>query len=281
MPLPLPCLAHNPPFDLLIATIGRNEELDRLFTSLEGQSYKNFRILLADQNPQGYLDAMLARHSGLPITRTMLPPQGVSVARNVLLEQARADIIVFPDDDCWYAPDTLERVCKMFAAYPSCGALLGVWTSSPDVYASGVSEGIVSQAGLFQLAGTCVQFYRRDAVTGIRFDPLLGPGTGLPYGCGEDTDYLLYAFARTEVRRYAKIRVFHPSPKEIQPSPQKVAGYAAGRMYLLKKHGFSWLFMLFNVLYPLCVAPLDALRYGKAQGAYRLRMFVERLRNWR
>ena len=276
----LPPIPDQPSIDLLVATIGRANELDRLFTSLEGQSYKNFRILLADQNPPGYLGNMLARHPGLPITRTMLPPQGVSVARNVLLEQAKADIIVFPDDDCWYAPDTLERVRETFAAYPFCGALLGVWTSSPDVYASGVPEGSVSRAGLFQLAGTCVQFYRRDAVAGIRFDPLLGPGTGLPYGCGEDTDYLLYAYARTEVRRYAKIRVFHPSPKEIQPSPQKVASYAAGRMYLLKKHGFSWLFMLFNVLYPLCVAPLDALRYGTAQGAYRLRMFVERLRNW-
>jgi len=245
------------------------------------QTCKNFRILLADQNPPGYLDDMLACHPGLPTTRVMLSPEGVSVARNVLLEQANADIVVFPDDDCWYAPDTLERVCETFAAHPSCGALLGVWTSSPDICASGLPEGGVSRAGLFQLAGTCVQFYRRDAVTGIRFDPLLGPGTGLPYGCGEDTDYLLYAHARTEVRRYAKIRVFHPSPKENQPSSQKVASYAAGRMYLLKKHGFSWLFMLFNVLYPLCVAPLDALRHGKAQGVYRLRMFVERLRNWR
>ena len=270
----------GPSIDLLVATIGRANELDRLFTSLEGQSYKNFRILLADQNPPGYLGNMLARHPGLPITRTMLPPQGVSVARNVLLEQATADIIVFPDDDCWYAPDTLERVRETFAAYPFCGALLGVWTSSPDVYASGVPEGSVSRAGLFQLAGTCVQFYRREAVTGLRFDPLLGPGTGLPYGCGEDTDYLLYAYARAEVRRYAKIRVFHPSPKEHQPSPQKVASYAAGRMYLLKKHKFSKLFMLFNVLYPLCLAPLDVLRYGKAQGIYRLRMFFERLRNW-
>ena len=109
--------AHNPLFDLLIATIGRNEELDRLFTSLEGQSYKNFRILLADQNPSGFLDEILARHSDLPITRIMLSSQGVSVARNVLLDQAKADIIVFPDDDCWYAPDTLERVCETFAAY--------------------------------------------------------------------------------------------------------------------------------------------------------------------
>ena len=277
----LPPIPEQPSIDLLVATIGRKAELDRLLTSLEVQTCKNFRILLADQNPPGYLDDMLACHPGLPTTRVMLSPEGVSVARNVLLEQANADIVVFPDDDCWYAPDTLERVCETFAAHPSCGALLGVWTSSPDICASGLPEGGVSRAGLFQLAGTCVQFYRRDAVTGIRFDPLLGPGTGLPYGCGEDTDYLLYAHARTEVRRYAKIRVFHPSPKENQPSSQKVASYAAGRMYLLKKHGFSWLFMLFNVLYPLCVAPLDALRHGKAQGVYRLRMFVERLRNWR
>ena len=97
---------------MLIATLGRKGELDRLFTSLGEQTYKKFRIFLADQNPSGYLDDMLARHSSLPITRIMLPPQGVSVARNALLEQAGADIIVFPDDDCWYAPDTLERVCE-------------------------------------------------------------------------------------------------------------------------------------------------------------------------
>lgn len=277
----LPPMPEQPSIDLLIATIGRKGELDRLLTSLEGQTYKNFHIFLADQNPSGYLDDMLARYSGLPITRIMLSPQGVSVARNALLEQSKADIIVFPDDDCWYASDTLERVCEAFAAYPSCGALLGVWTSSPDIYASGMPRGVVSRAGLFQLAGTCVQFYRRKPITGIRFDPLLGPGTGLPYGCGEDTDYLLYVHTRTEVRRYAKIRVFHPSPKENQPSPQRVASYAAGRMYLLKKHKFSRLFMLLNVMYPLCVAPLDALRHGKAQGAYRLRMFFECLRNWR
>ena len=110
-------LSMAPAIDLLVATVGRSNELDRLLTSLEVQTYKNFRILLADQNPSGYLDDMLAHHPGLPIIRTMLPPQGVSVARNVLLELASADIIVFPDDDCWYAPDTLERVCETFAAY--------------------------------------------------------------------------------------------------------------------------------------------------------------------
>ena len=276
----LPPLPDLPSMDLLVATLGRVSELERLLASLEEQTCKNFRILLADQNPPGFLDELLARHSSLSINRIMLPSRGVSIARNVLLDNARADIIVFPDDDCWYAPNTLERVCEIFSAYSSCGALLGVWTSSLDVPAPRLPEGVVSRVGAFQLAGTCVQFFRREVASGIRFDPLLGPGTELPYGCGEDTDYLLHISNHTEVRRYAKIRVFHPSPNESLPSPQKVASYAAGRMYLLKKHKFSRLFVLFNVLYPLCLVPIDFLRYGKGFAVYRWRMFRERLRSW-
>lgn len=276
----LPQLPDTPFIDLLVATLGRVGELDRLLTSLEAQTCKNFRVLLADQNPPGFLDEMLARHSGLSINRIMLPSKGVSIARNLLLEKADGDIIVFPDDDCWYAPDTLERVRESFGRHFSCGALLGVWSSSPEVHVHGVPDGIVGRAGLFLLAGTCVQFFRREAVDGIRFDPLLGPGTGLPYGCGEDTDFLLYVHGRTVVRRNRKIRVFHPSPIEALPLAQKVANYAAGRMYLLKKHKFSSVFVLFNVLYPLCLVPVDALRYGKAHAMYRWRMFRERLRSW-
>lgn len=276
----LPLLPENPTIDLLVATLGRVTELDRLFTSLEEQTYKNFRILLADQNSPGVLDDVLTRHPNLSIKRVMLPSRGVSIARNALLEKTDGNIVAFPDDDCWYAPDTLEQVCKTFNAYPSCGALLGVWTSTPDVHPRKMLERTVSRIGIFHLAGTCVQFFRREAVSGILFDPILGPGAKLPYGCGEDTDYLLYVSNRTEVRRCAKIRIFHPSPKENLPSAQKIASYAAGRMYLLKKHKFSKLFMLFNILYPLCLVPIDALKYGNAHAVYRWRMFKERLHNW-
>lgn len=276
----LPPLPAIPSIDLLVATLGRVNELDRLLTSIEGQTYKNFRILLADQNPPGFLDEMLARHSGLSITRIMLPSKGVSIARNVLLEKAAGDIVVFPDDDCWYAPDTLERVCESYGGQNACGALLGVWSSSPEVHVHGVPDGRVGRAGLFLLAGTCVQFFRKEAIAGLRFDPLLGPGTGLPYGCGEDTDFLLYVHACTAVLRSRKIRVFHPSPKESLPLAQKVANYAAGRMYLLKKHNFPRWFVFFNVLYPLCLVPIDILRYGKAHALYRWHMFRERFRNW-
>lgn len=120
--LPIPRIA------LLVATVNRIHEFDRLLTSLEKQTYKNFHIWLADQNPPGFLDDMLASHSGLPLTRIMLPSRGVSAARNSLLAMAQGELIAFPDDDCWYAPDTLANVVDAFRKHPQCGVLLGVWT---------------------------------------------------------------------------------------------------------------------------------------------------------
>lgn len=69
-----PCLA------LCIATVDRITELDRLLTSLERQDYVDFHIYLADQNaPVRWTP--LQKHANLPITRTLLPSKGVSIAQ--------------------------------------------------------------------------------------------------------------------------------------------------------------------------------------------------------
>jgi len=267
-------------FSLIIATLGRKRELVRLLESLIPQSV-SLQVVLVDQNPPGYLSDILQPFlNKLPITQLNVPSKGVSVARNIGLTQATGDFIAFPDDDCWYAPDTLTCVLELFRANPSCGALLGVWTASPETPAHKITEGIVSRTDLFRLAGTCVQFYRKEAVAGIQFDPLLGPGTGLPYGCGEDTDYLLHVHALTEVRRYKKIRVFHPAPETNLPSSEKVASYAAGRIYLLKKHNFPLWFVFANILFPLAALPLGTLKHGRGWANYRWQMFKARLRAW-
>lgn len=273
-------MSDFPRLALCIATVGRIAELDRLLTSLEQQTCTDFHIYLADQNAPGTLDAMLQRHTGLPLTRIQLPSKGVSLARNALLALVSGeDIIVFPDDDCWYAPDTLTRVVEVFRRHPEAGTVLGYWTPSAQHPQPGNKELRLSATALFSQCGTCVQFFRAEVVKDIRFDPRLGPGTGLPYGCGEDTDYLLEAHKRAPVWRCPSIRVFHPSPDTHMPSDAKIASYAAGRMYLLRKHAFPLWFRVANVLYPLCMLPLDALRKGRSAANYRWRMFRERWRH--
>ena len=280
-PPSLPILAPKPRLALCIATVGRITELDRLLTSLEQQTCTNFHIYLADQNAPGTLDAMLQRHAGLSMTRIQLPSKGVSLARNALLSLVREeDIIVFPDDDCWYAPDTLTQAVEAFRRHPETGAVMGRSFSQPSAAPAVGQDSRVSQIGTFKNGETYLQFFRAEVVKDLRFDPQLGPGTGLPYGCGEDTDYLLEAHKCAPVWRCPSIRVFHPSPDTHVPSDAKIASYAAGRMYLLKKHAFPLWFLCANVLYPLCMLPMDALRKGRKAARYRWRMFVERLRHF-
>lgn len=280
-PPSLPILPPKPHLALCIATVGRITELDRLLTSLEQQTCTNFHIYLADQNAPGTLDAVLQKHADLQITRILLPSRGVSVARNALLSLVREeDIIVFPDDDCWYAPDTLTQAVEAFRRHPETGAVMGRSFSQPSAAPAVGQDSRVSQIGTFKNGETYLQFFRAEVVKDLRFDPQLGPGTGLPYGCGEDTDYLLEAHKRAPVWRCPSIRVFHPSPDTHVPSDAKIASYAAGRMFLLKKHAFPLWFRMANVLYPLCMLPLDALRKGRKAARYRWRMFVERLRHF-
>lgn len=274
-------LPDSPRLALCIATVGRVAELDRLLTSLEQQSCTAFHVYLADQNAPGTLDAMLQRHAGLSMTRIQLPSKGVSLARNALLPLvAGEDIIIFPDDDCWYAPDTLTQAVEAFRRHPETGAVMGRSFSQPSAAPAVGQDSRVSQIGTFKNGETYLQFFRAEVVKDLRFDPQLGPGTGLPYGCGEDTDYLLEAHKRAPVWRCPSIRVFHPSPDTHVPSDAKIASYAAGRMFLLKKHAFPLWFRMANVLYPLCMLPLDALRKGRKAARYRWRMFVERLRHF-
>lgn len=274
-------LPDSPRLALLIATVGRITELDRLLTSLEQQTCTDFHIYLADQSAPGTLDAMLQKHASLPMTRIQLPSRGVSIARNALLPLVTGeDIIVFPDDDCWYAPDTLAQAVEAFRRHPEAGAVMGKSIDASPVSPSCGKDAPVSQIGTFKNGETYLQFFRAEVVKDLRFDPRLGPGTGLPYGCGEDTDYLLEAHKRAPVWRCPPIRVFHPSPDTHVPSDAKIASYAAGRMFLLKKHAFPLWFRCANVLYPLCMLPLDALRKGRKAARYRWRMFVERLRHF-
>ena len=273
-----PDFAENPPFfSLLVATVNRKEPLRRLFDSLNKQTYRNFEVLIADQNPAGFLDEISAS-ADFPLTRIAMPPKGVSAARNALLKLSKGDIIAFPDDDCWYAPQALERVRSLFAANPALGGILAAWADTPQNSPSGSSLSPVNRTGAFRQAGTLIQFYRREALQCVYFDPELGPGTGLPYGSGEDTDFLLQALARgVLVGRTPEVLVYHPKPDPADPALiPKVRSYAHGRMHLLRKHKFPLWFKLANIVYPLLHLPLES---PKAR-PYRKAMFLARLQGF-
>lgn len=274
----------QPTFSLLVATIARVEPLAKLLDSLLHQSVAadTFEVLIADQNPPGFLQAVIDTYSQqLRIQVVQVPNKGVSQARNALLPLAKGQYVAFPDDDCFYDPDTLSQAQRIFESHLHVHAVQGSW-SAPDCAHSkdNAPNTFRTWLSIFLRGETYVQFYRKEAVDCIGlFDPIIGPGTGLPYGCGEDTDYLLRAIKAGLTVLYApKVHVRH---KEVDPqcaahNKDKVCSYATGRMYLLHKHGLPLWFQIVTVVYPLLLLCVE----GSASWQYRLTMFKARLKGF-
>src|SRR5271166_2242893 len=98
---------------LIIATLGRVTELDRLLASLDRQTYKDFEVIVVDQNLDDRLLPLLREHKRLSIHR-LRSSAGLSRARNAGMRAAKGDIFCFPDDDCWYPDQLLAIVSEWF-----------------------------------------------------------------------------------------------------------------------------------------------------------------------
>ena len=100
---------------LITATYGRTEEVRTLLGSLARQSYKDFEFILVDQNPHFILREMVAEYaSRLTIQYIRSEAKGLSLNRNIGLDYSRGEIVAFPDDDCFYEEDVLEKVIDVF-----------------------------------------------------------------------------------------------------------------------------------------------------------------------
>lgn len=272
-----------PVFSLLVATLNRKDELARLLESLTRQTVSQdaFEVLIADQNSPGFLQPVIdAFAPRLHLRAVSVPNKGVSQARNAILHLARGKFIAFPDDDCFYEPDTLQETRKYFDVFLHAHALVGSWTAPEQPYLIPKRRAkILSWLTTFKRGETYAQFYRREVVEHIGgFDPIIGPGTGLPYGCGEDTDYLLRTVkAGFNVMSAPQVRIRHPEEKA-QPSlnAAKIRSYAMGRMYLLRKHHLPLWFQLINIAYPL----VRIFTEGPRTMRYRLLMFSARLQSF-
>ncbi len=182
-----------PDISLILASLGRTEELPRFFASLEASGGGDCECVVVDQNPDDRLLPILAAWKNrIAITHLRSAP-GLSHARNVGLAAATGDVLGFPDDDCRYSPYLLDGVKSFFAGNPKY-ALLSVGVRDETGTPSGnrwVRERCdLATANLFRTSVGMALFIRRDRVRGVfEFDESLGVGAGTPFASGEDTDY--------------------------------------------------------------------------------------------
>lgn len=273
---------------LLVATTNRLTLVERLFRSLVEQKHENFEVVFVYEETCAMEAAALvdAFQASLCIKPLSVPCCGISTARNFGLPSLTGEIIAFPDDDCVYMPDTLSEVVSTFLTRPTADVLLAARADLDETIPANTgtnAPGVVNRYALFGCSETFLQFYRSPCVRSVgSFDEKLGAGTGLPYGCGEDTDYVLRAMqAGFTVLRTPSVQVRHPSVDfDDQSMCAKVEAYACGRMYLLRKHALPLWFRVANVVYPLAALVRELPKQGLRTIGYRWRMFSARLANF-
>ncbi len=238
----------GPPADdvrvsLVVATVNRVAELERLLSSLEAQTYRRFEVIVVDQNPDDRLVPVLQCHSGLAI-RHLRGNLGVSRARNAGLRAAQGDIIAFPDDDCWFPEQLLAGVVQWLEAHPDfAGLLTGVRDENnksmaprfapspgPCTKKSVLYSAVAFNAFLRAIAVQAVGFFRED----------IGPGTPSPYQSGEDLDYVIRVAERGLALWYRpQLTVHHPNFNAKERLRRNIYPYALGVGYILRRHGYS------------------------------------------
>jgi glycosyltransferase involved in cell wall biosynthesis len=270
-----------PSFDLVVATVDRVDELRTLLESLERQTHAADRVLVVDQNDDDRLGDVLAGGE-LDVLR-LRAERGLSRARNVALPHLRAEVVAFPDDDCHYPDDLLERVAGRLAAEPSLDGVTGrsadaAGRSSPSWRAD---RALLTRDNLWNRAISYAIFLRRPLVESVgRFDEQLGLGAGTPWSSGEEIDYLVRAVdAGARIEYDPELVVVHDP--ETRPGHAIGARDGASIGYLLRKHRYPARTVATMLARPAGAVVLSALRNDRARAAFHAATLRGRLRGYR
>jgi len=157
---------------ILIITRDRRDMLNRLLNDLHRQKFRGeFEIVVVEETDDP------APPPGVRYVPHPLRNKGIAFARNLSLEHADHDLLVFVDDDCRVEPDWLERLTTPFDDQKILGVQGGV--AVPDTTGGiGWAESLLGFPGggitrVFQAKGeiqktteisTLNAAYRKDAV---------------------------------------------------------------------------------------------------------------------
>lgn len=275
-------------FSLIVCTLGRVAELERLLASLVTQTYTDFEVIVVDQNADGRLNAVLAAYASRLSLSHLRSAPGLSHGRNVGLRQATGEIVAFPDDDCWYPDDLLGRVAAFFKQHPAVAGLSGRATDATGRDVAGRWDqraGLLTLENVWQRAISFSIFLRRAVVEQVgAFDETLGVGAGTPFGSGEETEYLIRALKTGAVMFYSPgFVVYHPEPVA-QPGEREAGralGYGRGMGRVLRMHQYGASFVFKSLARPLAGSLLYFVMGKSGRARFHLNVARGRWSGWR
>jgi GT2 family glycosyltransferase len=243
-------LAEPTEIDLLVPTVARTFELERLLRSIAERTWEgNVRVLLVDQNPDDRLRPIVEQFGDTVAVIHLRSEPGVSRACNVGFGHSSAAVLGRADDDSWYSPDAFARVVEAFEAHPDWDAICGITcdeSGSPTQLRWDSVGGVVTRRNVFRRAIGATLFMRRSIAVALGdWDESYGPRPypdGTIRGGSEDGEYILRILDRGFTLGYdPAVRIFHADFKPAvrdRESMQKAYFYGVDHSRLLRQYAF-------------------------------------------
>lgn len=211
---------------VITPTHNRMALLESLLRSLEMQTYTDFEMVVAvDGSTDGTLTLLEAikNRVSFDIQILVLTQGGQARARNVAMQTASADILVFADDDLSFAPDALARHAAFHQVFQNSLAI------APVQYPNGQVD-FPKNPSWVNFTGMNTSLPKTAILEQGGFDETLSG-----YG-GEDLELALRLVkAGTQIRRLPDALAFHAGEKHRNPDKGYSAGFQAVR--IAQKHG--------------------------------------------
>ena len=246
---------------LILATLGRDRELVDFLDSLACQTYKDFELIIIDQNVDGKIDAIVEEfNSRIPLKHMKVNFNGNARARDYGIQFAFGDVIAFPDDDCVYETDVLERVVTEFEKQPQLGILVaGSYDFSKTQFSIGVNANKPKYFSRLQMMGVeFTHFFCLSRMQRQEFYMDHDFGINSKY-CGAEGPELLYRLLRAGYKAFytPEIKIYHANKDAYAVGGQRMLKYSSGNGAFIRKFfNERDIFMLYYIARKMIVAPL-------------------------
>ena len=124
-------IKDKPLVSIIVPTLNRYHELKKILNDLEGQSYKNFELIVVDQSDE--FDASFYKKFSLKITYIRQKNKALWKARNRAIKKSIGEYILLLDDDSRVSSNWIEEHLKCidyFCVKISAGASIGMQNNS-------------------------------------------------------------------------------------------------------------------------------------------------------
>lgn len=196
-------------FSILLPTLGiRKQEIDRLFKSLEEQTYKDFEIVIVSQINHDSINELKEKWNELIINHIKIEEKGISLARNVGIPECKGEWIILSDDDCWYPRDALETISRRITDNNVDVILSQIYDPENQKVYKCYSDKMKIIKNKYELMSkSSIEIAIRKSKIEKNFDKNFG--LGAQYVCGEEVDFLLSNFKKCKMLYCPDITVYH------------------------------------------------------------------------